>query len=131
MREGERANIWKRKAIAVCNYYSSIPHHNQFRSDIDDDDRRKLFLYMCSMHAFSLSIRNLYLRIFFSFFSCFLSPFLSVCICASLLKTHLVLLCLFSIYIATILEYFSFSTIASSFDILILMHRDQLVVFNE
>ncbi len=29
-RRRERANIWKRKAIALYNCYSSSPHHNQY-----------------------------------------------------------------------------------------------------
>ena len=44
-----------------CNYYGTISHRHQFGSDINDD-RKNLFPCVRSARAYSLSIRNLYLR---------------------------------------------------------------------
>ena len=111
--EEKKATIWERKAIAFSACLGRISLILTGSDLIQTMLWWISLLHLCSARASSLSIRNLYLRIFLAF-SFFLSlslslslPFLSPYICAPLSETYLVLLCLFSIHIATILEYFS------------------------
>ena len=58
----------EKKRCLSCNFSGTISHQNQFWSDINDDRGNRRFLLLCSkrvLYSHPLSMRNLYLRIFF------------------------------------------------------------------